>query len=132
MPNAYLLSLLTVLFNVILWCFQQTVVHLFRNLAAINQFLDGAAELMQLVRRHPLALRGLLVAEPSELTAATIISLYSVQYSELGSNRRTGEDETIFSFDYCLSRCEGLSLIITQYTLCCIRASFWILTGRSS
>jgi len=80
-----------------------------RSLPAINQFFTGAAQLMELACRYPSQMEKLFVSDSTEiLNFSRFRSIYTVEYSEVGSNYRQQEDETIFSFEVCLQKCDGV------------------------
>jgi len=51
----------------------------------------------------------LFVSDSTEiLNFSRFRSIYTVEYSEVGSNYRQQEDETIFAFEVCLQKCDGV------------------------
>jgi len=81
-----------------------------RNLPALLQFREGAQELLSLgVSQSAVeVLKKLFVGGDQPIDFLTFRQLYSIDYSEQGSNNRPAEEDTVYSFDCCLQKCEGL------------------------
>ena len=45
-----------------------------------------------------------------QLTYHSFHTLNAIDFSEPGSNNRAAEDETVFAWECCMQRCEGLLL----------------------
>jgi len=83
---------------------------------AISQFFKGATTLMTLARAHPAAMKELLVAGMAQpLTRVRFRQLYDIDWSDSGSNRRQQEEDTIFSWEVCLQRCEGMERTTSRH-----------------
>jgi len=84
-----------------------------RQQSAADSFICGAGELWTLVRQHPVVMRSLFVScDDAQLTFSSFRQIYTVQYSEVGSNMREAEDDTIYSWEVFLQQCEGYALLL--------------------
>ena len=81
----------------------------FRKLPAVLQFQSGAEQLITLAQSHPHLLEKLFVGGVPPLTFCTLRQLYTVDYADPGSNNRREEEETVFAWECCLQKCEGLN-----------------------
>ena len=89
---------------------------LYRNYAELNQFKDGLLGTLgfkTLVQSHPVEMWSLLsVDKDRKLTAQYIQDLFSVNYSQHGSNKRPLEESIVmFLYDF-LQECEGIIIHI--------------------
>jgi len=75
------------------------------------QFTNGAKTLINLARSHMDLMKPLFVGGEQVLTFANFRQLYTVDYAEAGSNNRLQEDETVFAWECCLQKCEGVCCI---------------------
>ena len=60
-----------------------------------------------LLRKHPDAMKNLFVDCHEKLTFEKFRSLYDIKYSEIGSNNRPAEEDTVFCFEAFLMDSEG-------------------------
>ena len=80
--------------------------------AEIDQLMEGLNDLgfLQFLKRHPDAARALLVSGSQKLTAASLEQLFSVGFSESGSNRRCEEERVMMMWLEYLQDIEGIVL----------------------
>ena len=87
----------------------------FRSSPAVEQFKEGAGYLWTVARANNSAARPLFVQCGSALTFDSFQRLYDVQYSDAGSNHQFAEDNTIYTWELFLQKCEGNSDFIYSY-----------------
>jgi len=102
-----------------------------RQQSAADSFVSGAADLWRIVRLNPALMKPLFTGGGKKLSFHDIRQLYNAVYSPLGSNRREQEDDTIYSWEVFLHRCEGLHKCLSpgptpQYLYGVFPSLWWI------
>ena len=85
------------------------------SLSELNQFIDGLkiCNILQLVREYPDMFRILFEVPNSKLTAEDIDSIFDPQFSPVGSNKFTIEQNIIFYFNQYLEDVQN-GLVVSQ------------------
>jgi len=77
-----------------------------RILPALKDFEEGLGDLYPAMKANPAAFQPLFVNATPPLSLQSLRSLYTVEYSEAGSNLHMQEDATVYSFEAFLLQCE--------------------------
>ena len=85
------------------------------SLSELNQFTDGlkTCSILHLLRENPDMFRSLLEVSNAKLTAEDIDSVFVPQFSPVGSNKLTIEQNIIFTFNQFLEDVEN-GLVVSQ------------------
>lgn len=76
--------------------------------AEIAQFTNGLGELWTLMKDNLHLMMDLMAAGSShQLTLRTLKKLYCVTYSDVGSRKRSDEEDSVYFFEMYLQHCEG-------------------------
>lgn len=85
--------------------------YFFRTHAEVTQFLNGletVGSLYSIIITHPDLLKRLFVKTIGDsLSFSTFRDLYTIKFSDKGSNRRSAEEDTIFCFETFLMESDG-------------------------
>lgn len=82
----------------------------YRVKSEIDQFVRGLNDvggLWETIKTHPAEFESLFTRRPVALTSAVFQSLLFIEWSEIGSNRRSQEDATIYCWELFLQSVEG-------------------------
>jgi len=80
---------------------------------------------MDLAATYPSQLRQLLVCSAfvNSINFDSFRTMFHVDYSEPGTNYRRQEEETVYSFEVCLQKCDGkLHTVFMRNSFCCTLA----------
>lgn len=81
----------------------------------MNQFIEGmnsCGRLWDTVKRHWKAFQKVFTHEEGPLTRLAFRELFSVQWSDEGTNHRDAEEETMFSWEILLNTIEGVFFVV--------------------
>jgi len=70
---------------------------------AIKQFEEGLGELFSLMKTHPTVMEQLFVDMGNKTTLSQLKSLYHVQWSSVGDNKKTAEEDSIYCWEIFLT-----------------------------
>ena len=75
----------------------------YRSQAETDQLIEGlkTADILGLLRKHPLQMSALFHGGHQELTADTVADLLEPQYSDIGSNAKEIEESLMFNMEIC-------------------------------
>jgi hypothetical protein len=75
------------------------------------QFEAGMSVLWEVVKQHPTLTADLFVHQPKGLKYQTFRKLYDINYSDVGTNRRLTEENTMYSWEIFLKDCAGTVIL---------------------
>ncbi|XP_022099747.1 uncharacterized protein LOC110984172 [Acanthaster planci] len=90
--------------------------------SSIKQFCEGLGPMYDQVKRSPGATAQLFVYTNNNLRKADLKKTYTITYSLEGSNNRTQEEDTMYSFETFLLECEANSTGVSLSEV----LEFWI------
>jgi hypothetical protein len=73
----------------------------------VMAFTDGLGQLWPIIKANPEAMKKLLVWTDQRLKYIELRKLYTVVWSESGSNHRLAEEDTIFAWESFLEACDN-------------------------
>ena len=83
---------------------------IFRTSAEIQQFIEGMDEvcgLWKYVKANPMTWLPLFCQKADPLTRQTFMDLCNIRWSEVGSNNRSQEEDTIYCWEVFLQEVNG-------------------------
>ena len=84
--------------------------YIYRSLAEITQFTDGMDEvfgLWKIMKANAKTCIALLCHKPTPLSKYTFMALFETKWSEEGTNSRSEEQDTIYSWEIFIQDIEG-------------------------